>query len=237
MGRAARGRTWLAAPLLVLGGCNALTGASDVTFGEEVIPDPTPFSRDASSPSRDGRVDEVEGDATVDVGPGCQKVVFHPRQVEAGPAEGTWGASTWTELDGAKGPGEGKTSVNLSLASTTSPRLTLFDFGVTVPDGVVIESVAVEIVRQASAANRVRDHLVLLRYSDDTTSEDRANVQAAWPAELTPERYEGPWGRTFQPADLRSEAFGVIVAVKGEGGPFSSTASIDEVSVQITYCR
>jgi hypothetical protein len=113
-----------------------------------------------------------------------------------------------------------------------------------VPQLAVIRGIQVRIARSTpEGGGESRDRIVRLLRGGTAAGLDRADAAAAWPqlqdGAVAPQDYGGDlWGTQWSATDIRSDSFGVQLGAHNplaDGGGCSS-ALVDRIAVQITYC-
>lgn len=118
-------------------------------------------------------------------------------------------------------------------------EVTAFGFG-TVPTSAQIDGVEVSIKRRgpliAGGAGTVRDATVQLLVAGSPTGDNKADTASDWPETDTVKSYGGAadgWSASLTPAQLKTNDFGVRIAVTGAQG--IETAEIDSVTMTVYY--
>lgn len=232
----------LVAPLLFVAGCNVLSGVGDVSFGDADAPD----AGDDVSVRPDATVEDVgprpdvafidAGDAD-GAGDGCATAVFRARAAFSEPGGGP-SSPKWLDAPLALEPGGGEATAS-SSSQVVSDLLFAHSFDVQLPSDVVVTRLELEIVRKASAAGRVADEVVTLLLGGAVETRNFAAQSETWPTQLTARRYADAdplWGlQQIKPAHLQTDEFGVVIACGFPSGS-AATASVDDISVHVTYC-
>lgn len=109
-------------------------------------------------------------------------------------------------------------------------------FGFAIPGTATIYGILVTIVRAGASA--IVDNSIQLLKAGTPTGSDKANTTDAWPAILTSTNYGGAndlWGTTWTPADINDANFGAELQASNPTPLVSKQASVDYVSITVTY--
>lgn len=116
-----------------------------------------------------------------------------------------------------------------------SQRLTLTNFGFTIPGGSTITGVEVNVERSA-ISGAVRDVTLFLLKSSAEVGSGLGNV-GDWPGVDGVVTYGGSttlWGTTFTSSEVNNSGFGVDIQCEEHSGSLS-TAQIDYVTITVYY--
>lgn len=173
------------------------------------------------------------------------------------------GVPAWADDTGAKYPGTGGTSAEApyddvdwtdpgnamaddgSYATAVIPRkgytcvLRLIDFDFSIPAGVTIDGVKVEVRRCANVGNNLRDGLVqLTKDGTNGVGSNKAVSGINWPSSPANQEYGGGtdlWETSWTAAEINSAAFGVLFSAYNNHGAHSRTAYVDYIRVTVYY--
>lgn len=141
-------------------------------------------------------------------------------------------------------PSNAAVSDNVYTTQTTSAvsaqSLQCTNFGFSIPAGATINGITVGIERKSSNATNpgCSDQTIQLMKAGSVTGSNKASG-TNWPTTEATLSYGGVadlWGTTWTDAQINASGFGISInAVKTGLGKSSVTASIDFVSITITY--
>ncbi|MBP6556842.1 MAG: T9SS type A sorting domain-containing protein [Flavobacterium sp.] len=122
-------------------------------------------------------------------------------------------------------------------ASGNSNYLQGSNYGFSIPTGVVVNGIVVEIHRRTSSvtAGRIaRDNIVSLVKNGTVTGDNKATA-TNYTTTLTTVTYGSAtdlWGTTWTPADINATNFGAVIAVTATNNP---TVSVDYIRITVHY--
>lgn len=121
-------------------------------------------------------------------------------------------------------------------SGVSSKELFVTGFGFAIPSNATISGISVAVLCKATATDLSDQRVFLLKNSLQVGS-NHANGNG-WTAGLTNQNYGSTsdlWGTTWTPADVNAAGFGVSVEAFNNSLASSRTASIDYVSITISY--
>ncbi|HVH41456.1 MAG TPA: hypothetical protein VM925_03905 [Labilithrix sp.] len=225
--------------VVLIAGCNEISGASDFRFGDRKKTDIAGNDTvDASSPDDSSRGLSSEQDAStddagsVDVEGGCKTTPFMRGRASTG---------SWDSLPGAlSSDGQGAT-YKFTVKNVASPPLKVTDFGFDLPATAQIKGVIVRILRSAST-RYVKDSTIQLLDGDTEIGNNQGASSLEWPTAFQTKSYGDEhdlWGTNLTPAVANASTFGITISC----GVFTfgsltslPVASVDEVSIALSYC-
>ncbi len=151
-----------------------------------------------------------------------------------GGINGTWNTPLLITAD----DGSYSTTNNMA-AGTDSHTLTASGFGFNIDTNATITGISVNIDRYASGSS-VRDTVVQLVKAGTPTGNNNA-IAADWPIapggvqSYSPTGANALWGTTWSPAQINAADFGVILQVHNYRAAGNRTASVDYISITVTY--
>jgi len=132
------------------------------------------------------------------------------------------------------GTGSGTTTGNLVIRYGTA-------VAAAIPAGAIIVGVKVTISRaNSSAAGTIRDHTVTLTGLTGPAPQNKADLVSVWPlssayADAVYGGIADTWGSQLKTEDVRSADFGVVIGAQQTPATTICAASIDKVTLEITY--
>lgn len=117
-------------------------------------------------------------------------------------------------------------------------RASGFDFSL-IPEDAIIRGVEVKIERHASEPEAITDRVVRLFLPGGSLTDNKANTLDTWPAGVDQVATYGGnddlWGTLLNASDIRSGQFTVVVLAQNSSTENDAIASIDHISVAVTY--
>lgn len=147
---------------------------------------------------------------------------------------------SWSNTPGAQVPGDGsQASIATPLASIGdyTDYLVVTNFNFSIPAGVVIEGITVNVNRNSSNPSGTKDYSVKIIKNGALTGND-LSVSSSWASSPSSQVYGGAsnlWGTTWDSDAINSADFGIAVSFKKSGGASAITTYIDDISIKVTY--
>jgi hypothetical protein len=146
------------------------------------------------------------------------------------------GTKTWTSLDNDKtSNNQYATTANMNSGDVTV-YLKATNFGFSIPAGVIIDGISVNVERKASDANFF-DNAIRIVKNGTVGTVNKSSVNA-WPTSDGTVTYGGSsdlWGQTWTVADINNANFGFAISAKKVGGNNNKKPSIDWINITVTY--
>nr|WP_315181703.1 T9SS sorting signal type C domain-containing protein [uncultured Flavobacterium sp.] len=124
-------------------------------------------------------------------------------------------------------------------AGSSSVILNATDYGFSIPNGAAIKGIQVTIGRLASNSSSIKDNSLNLIVGGALGGSNLADTSTGWGTTETAITYGSTsdlWGYTSLTAEaINSSDFGVAFSVKNTNSSNSRTASIDYISISVTY--
>jgi Tfp pilus assembly protein PilX len=122
----------------------------------------------------------------------------------------------------------------------TSNNLDVTGFGFSIPTSAIIKGISVSVDRHgpASPSNSLRDNTLYLLKAGATSGSSKANTGSYWGTSDSTPSYGSSsdlWGTTWTAAQVNASNFGVRLSVKNYNTSTTSVASVDSISVTVTY--
>lgn len=158
--------------------------------------------------------------------------------------DSTVGSLTWVNPNNSKISDNIYSTVNSTGGSTiTTHYLKTTNYGFSVPIGATINGITVLIERKGTtnggAGNFVKDSAVRIVKSDGSIgTTNKADTTTQWPLTDTNASYGNSsdlWGESWTPSDINNANFGVVLSAALTPPDTTQTASIDYMSITITY--
>lgn len=133
-------------------------------------------------------------------------------------------------------------ATSVLTTSATSEYLQGTNYGFAIPANATINGITVEIMRQSSANTAgfsINDVDVNLLKAGVIVGTDKASG-SDWPTSMTAATYGGPadlWGTTWTPAQINASNFGVSLSVQNESFVTNRTASVDYMTITVTWSQ
>ena len=169
---------------------------------------------------------------TVDVG---GTVTITGPDTSAGPRSPSTG-SGWTSA-GNVTASDSVYATNAISANSNSSTQTTTGFGFSIPTSAIIHGITVSIVRKASSSSVINDNTVQLLKAGTATGNNKAS-SSYWGTSNGTATYGSTsdlWGGTWTAADINNSTFGVKLIAHNANTSSSYTASLDYISITVTY--
>lgn len=158
-----------------------------------------------------------------------------PLSPSSGTNDSSTGTFAWT------GP-ENIVSSNNSYASVNTPGqlsnyLVGSGYGFSLPDGVVILGITVEIERK-SPFSTVKDNIVKIIKGGVISGTDKADTSTIWPSGDTYKTYGGSsdlWGLTWTSGDINASNFGVALSANNFSSDTGADGLVDHMRITVSY--
>jgi len=123
----------------------------------------------------------------------------------------------------------------------TTVYLKATNFGFSIPSGVTINGIKVEIEKQCSQQDAMRhtsdsEVKIVDHYGNIGTTNKKSG--AYWPSTDTPVSYGGAtdlWGKSWTPANINDADFGMVISALLVNLDGSVTANIDHIKITVYY--
>ena len=156
--------------------------------------------------------------------------------------EDSGGNRTWSDPDNAKVSDDNYTRSNV-ISSSPPYNITNYlkatNFGFSIPIGVTINGIEVEIEKKATYGNNAIDNTVKIIKADGTIgTTNKADTATKWGTTDAYASYglsSDLWGETWTPADINNSNFGVVFA--GEGVLGSLWLYVDHIRITVYYTK
>ncbi len=112
-------------------------------------------------------------------------------------------------------------------------------YGFSIPNGVTITGIQVNVTRESAASGTVHDEALSL-VASGATSTSLADTSTFWPTSLTAKTYGSAtttWGRTWTSAEINSSSFGVIISANNIDTSQKHHAYVDGITISVTYTK
>src|SRR3954468_4742354 len=124
-------------------------------------------------------------------------------------------------------------------AGGTTNSLTATGFGFAIPSTAIIRGISVSIERHTSVSSTLKDYDVYIKKASctDPCGSDRSS-SSYYSTSDTVSSYGSTsdlWGKTWTAADINSSSFGLYYRIHNYSGSSSATASIDQITLTVTY--
>jgi Tfp pilus assembly protein PilX len=178
----------------------------------------------------------ANGNATVDVG---GNVSIVGPDAASGPRSPTAAAGTsWTTPTNAFSSNNLYATYSVPTAANSN-YLDVTGYGFTIPASAIIRGIAASIERKSSVSSSLKDDDVYIRKSGctDPCGTDHANTSTYYGTTDATSSYgtsSDLWGKTWTAADINSSSFGIHYRIHNFAAS-SATASIDQITITVTY--
>jgi hypothetical protein len=178
----------------------------------------------------------ANADATVDVG---GNVSIQGPNAASGPRSPTAATGTsWTSPTNAFSSNNSYATYNVASGGNSN-YLDATGFGFSIPATAIVRGISVSIERKSSASNALRDDDVYIKKSGctDPCGSDRADTSTYYGTSDSSDSHGSSsdlWGKTWTAAEINSTSFGVHYRTHNYAGS-SATASIDQITITVTY--
>jgi Tfp pilus assembly protein PilX len=126
-------------------------------------------------------------------------------------------------------------ATNSISSNSTGATLTVKGYGFSIPTSAVIDGISVSVIRKASVSNTISDSTVQLLKAGNPVGSNKAS-SSKWGTSNSTVNYgdtDDLWSTTWTAADVNNANFGVKFVAKA--GSTAATASVDYISVTVTY--
>lgn len=150
------------------------------------------------------------------------------------------GTLTWSNPSRVTANDNSNASVSL-LGTNISHYLKATNFGFSIPQTATITGITVDVWRSASGnsgGNAAKDSEVKIVKSNGSVGALNKALSATWQTSKTDITYgssQDLWNETWTPTDINSSNFGAVIAVTGSGASTNRTASVDYISITVSY--
>lgn len=150
------------------------------------------------------------------------------------------GSASWAN------PGNAASSDNSYAIASINPSfgythyLKATNFGFSIPSGVTINGIIVEIERQAPSNTYVYDKEVRIVKSDGTISTTNRYKVGYWPYDgvdrvISYGSSSDLWGESWAYSDINDADFGVAFSVKSDSGKYVVYPQVDHIKITVYY--
>lgn len=163
------------------------------------------------------------------------------RSAGAGASDASYGAQIWYTPGNITGSENNDAVSYSSIPSAISRYLNASSFGFTIPAGVTIDGIIVEIERAANkdtGGNYVVDNRVRIVKGGVVGTTDKADTSTHWPTADTYKSYgaaDDLWGETWTYSDINASNFGVVLASNNFTSDGSTEAHVDHIRITVHY--
>jgi len=143
------------------------------------------------------------------------------------------GQTTWSNPGNVSADDSSSASTSL-LGGQTSDYLKTSGYGFSIPSGVNISGISVDVKRYKNSIGFIQDSAVRIIKGGVIGATDRSNG-TAWSTTPTYQTYGSSsdlWGQSWTPADINSGSFGFAISVL-DGS--TETANIDAIRITVYY--
>ena len=148
------------------------------------------------------------------------------------------GTVSWTNPNNAKVSDNNYVTFEGYLAET-SHYLKATNFGFSIPTGVTINGILVEIERKSYFQSFFIDSTVKIVKSDGSIgTTNKADTANLWPTTDTYKSYGADndlWGETWTEADIENINFGVVLSARYNNYEEYSTCGVDHIRITVYY--
>jgi hypothetical protein len=176
---------------------------------------------------------------TVDVGGNVSISGPNATSVKYGTGANSGASNTWTNptKTSANDSSYATSAISNSVNGADSAILNVTAFGFSVPSTAIVRGISVDIKRHSSSStNTLKDTTIQLLKAGTATGNNKATA-TSWPTSDAVATYgtgSDLWGAAWTASDVNNANFGVKIIVHNNGSA-STTASIDYVTVTVTY--
>jgi hypothetical protein len=163
-----------------------------------------------------------------------------PRNGSTAADDSSVGTVTWSSPSSALTQDDAYATATLDSASETTHYLKATNFGFSIPSGVEIKGILVEVERFESGTTlRVFDNSIKLVKGGTISGTDKS-TGLSWPSGDT-DTYQpygnstDLWGLNWTPSDINSSTFGAVISAIHDTGTTSRTASVDHIRITVYY--
>lgn len=142
----------------------------------------------------------------------------------------------WSQPQNAQSSDNSYASVGLSPFGPYSSYLQATGFGFSIPTTASICGIELNVERSFSGSIPVQDYFIHVVKNNTVTGLDYAS-NLDWDTTdlvVTYGSNSDLWGTTWTPAEINNSSFGAAVSAS-KGGPFSSTALVDQITIKVFY--
>ena len=161
-----------------------------------------------------------------------------PKSPSKGSNNSSIGSRSWSNTDKIYTSDNNYATVSLDK-DKISNYLVASDFKFSIPTGVVINGIKVEIERKEGnkhSSGYIRDYSLKILKNNTITGTDHAATSTNWTTSDLTVSYGSDtdlWGQTWTPSDINSSNFGVAISVKCTSD--SEDAKIDNIKITVYY--
>jgi hypothetical protein len=176
--------------------------------------------------------------ATTNVDVGGNVSIQGP-DANSGPRVATAAAGTsWTSPTNVFTSNNAYATYSIATSGTAN-ALTATGYGFTIPSTAIIRGISVSIERKSSASSTLKDYDLYIKKASctDPCGTDHSS-SSYYPTSDTVSSYGSTsdlWGKTWTAADINSSSFGVYYRIHNYSTSTSATASIDQITITVTY--
>lgn len=152
------------------------------------------------------------------------------------------GSVAWTNPTNGRTNDAAYATASLGAGQTTN-YLKVTGFGFSLPADATVLGITVKVSRKGSSStNTVKDAQIRIVKADGSIGSDTTQAHAtSWPTTEAVDTYGSSsylWGETdWSPAAINNANFGVAIAALANSGTNSRTASVNYVTVTVTYTK
>lgn len=160
-----------------------------------------------------------------------------PLAAGTGADDSSVGTIAWSSPGNITSSNDTYASVTIT-ASAISHYLKATNFGFTIPAGSTINGISVSIERKKSGTGTIKDSQLRIVKGGSIGATDRADTATAWPTSDTVATYGSGsdlWGETWTSTDINASTFGVALSATETDPTNPAAASVDFISITVTY--
>ncbi|HEY7019422.1 MAG TPA: hypothetical protein VH297_13230 [Gaiellaceae bacterium] len=173
---------------------------------------------------------------TVDVG---GNISIQGPDTASGPRQPTAASGTsWTSATNVYTSNNSYATYSVAAGGTTN-ALSATGFGFSIPSTAIVRGIQVNIERKAGSTSTLKDYDVYIKKASctDPCGSDRAdgNYYGTSDSTVTHGDTDDLWGKTWTASDINSSSFGVYYRIHNYSSSSSVTASVDQITITVTY--
>ncbi|MBU1022941.1 LamG domain-containing protein, partial [bacterium] len=151
----------------------------------------------------------------------------------------TVGTQTWSNVDNAKIDDGNYASVSVSMGTLHSHYLKATNFGFSIPEGVTINGILMEVKRYGQGNDLPDDEEVKIVKSDGSVGSENKAIGGDWnnggnEVYISYGGAEDLWSESWSDADINNANFGTVMSAQS-GSTLASIAWVNHIRINVTY--